>query len=321
MYDPALRPAQSGSKNPQKAGIEQTGSSIALQPVGPTFNPNALVEPVYPTGKFSFEIRKKELDNDDDTESGGESGVCKNPGTAYEDRLVSMNAALIANGVRNVMGQVCGQQWVLANASLACIPFEIVADVFIAVDDNLALCNEHIGAAEGSATWQGLKSVHRNVQHVHEDLADVDSDLATHDTAVRTDISEHDTNIDTDLAAHDTNIDTDLGAHDANIDGDLIQHDTDMKSQLAVHDTTIRSELATHDADIKALLGNIQATVDENQRLITVSMARQAEVMRLLVMPQGQRDINSDVLTCTGADCPDIAEVLSCNGGNSWPCK
>ena len=42
-------------------------------------------------------------------------------------------------------------------------------------DENQSLCNEHMGASEISATWTGLKTVHSNVQHVHDDLANVDA--------------------------------------------------------------------------------------------------------------------------------------------------
>ena len=124
------------------------------------------------------------------------------------------------------------------------------------------------------------------------------------------------------LAAHDANIDGDLAAHDANIDGDLATHHANISSQLATHDADLKLQLATHDADIKALLANIQGTVDENQRLIKVFMSRQLEVLRLLITPNGQREINADVLTCTGDDCPVLSPTLICsNGSLRWNCK
>jgi len=106
--------------------------------------------------------------------------------------------------------------------------------------------------------------------------------------------------LNTDLAAHDLNIDTDLAAHDLNIDTDLI----------------------THDTDIKALLANLQGAVDENQRLIKITMSRQLEIIRLLITPSGRRVINADVLTCTGDDCPEYPALQLCpNGSLSWNCK
>lgn len=103
---------------------------------------------------------------------------------------------------------------------------------------------------------------------------------------------------------------------------DLSTHDIDIKAQVETHDTEIKSQLATHDADIKALLADIQGTVDENQRLIKISMSRQLEIMRLLITPQGQREINANVLSCVGDDCPQVPEVIDCKGGSlDWPCK
>ena len=113
-----------------------------------------------------------------------------------------------------------------------------------------------------------------------------------------------------DLAAHDANIDGDLRAHDANIDGDL-----------AAHDANIDADLVAHDADIKALLTALQGAVDENQQLIKILTSRQLDIMRLLITPNGNREINEDVLTCTGDDCPEFPALQLCpNGSLSWNC-
>jgi len=149
----------------------------------------------------------------------------------------------------------------------------------------LEACDIHQGAIDGAeieATYENTKGLVGDVSHLHEDLG------------------AHDANIEADLAAHDANIDADLAAHDANIDADLVQHDT----------------------DIKALLENLQGAVDENQRLIKITMARQLEIMRLLITPSGRRDINPDVLTCTGDDCPVYPALQLCaNGTLSWNCR
>jgi hypothetical protein len=50
-------------------------------------------------------------------------------------------------------------------------------------------------------------------------------------------------------------------------------------------------------------------------------MARQAEILRLLLTPSGQREVNPDVFSCTGDDCPEFDEILSCKNGLEWPCK
>ncbi len=93
-------------------------------------------------------------------------------------------------------------------------------------------------------------------------------------------------------------------------------------TDLADHDTEIKAQLATHDADIKLLLGDIQDTVDENQRLIKIFMSRQLESMRLLITPSGRREIDAEVLTCTGDNCPVIPAFEMCaNGSLKWNCR
>lgn len=125
--------------------------------------------------------------------------------------------------------------------------------------------------------------------------------------------------LNTDLANHNTAISSQIAVHDVNIISNLAAHDANIAAKLAAHDAKIAAQLAAHDTDVKALLANLQGAVDENQRLIKVFMGRQLEVMRLLITPNGQREIDPLVLSCTGDDCP---AVLVCpNGDLSWPCK
>ena len=307
-YDPELR-----TKNSEKSTIQQVGQGMTIQSAGGSYDETALDEPGYPGQDWNFSFSGGEPDGDEDDVDGGSGeshGSCHAPGSTYPARVAALNSAIVANAVNDIADHFCEFVVLGFNVAPLCVVTEVVAAIAVGIDENMSLCNEHIGAAEVSATWAGIKTVHSNVQHVHDDLVDVESALSLHDT-----------NIDADLAAHDANIDADLIAHDTNIDGDLVQHDSDIKSQLATHDATIKAQLASHDADIKARLGEIQGTVDENQRLIVISMARQAEILRLLITPSGKREINPDVLSCTGADCPQADIVLSCDNGLDWPCK
>ena len=306
MYDPELR--AKGSKGSKGPTLSKFGQGPTILSSGANYSSDGLTI-AYPDVSWTFNFEGDEDEPDDGDTSGNGSGLCTFPGTAVQTRFITMNIAITLEAIKDMAEQACGQT-VLANFSLACMVTDAAYFIAKFADENQSLCNEHMGASEISATWTGLKTVHSNVQHVHDDLANVDGDLASHDTDIKLQITTHDTNIDVDLAAHDTNIDGDLVAHDANIDGDLI-----------AHDTTIKAQLATHDADIKARLGEIQGTVDENQRLLVISMARQAEILRLLITPSGKREINPDVLSCTGDDCPQADIVLSCKNGLDWPCK
>jgi hypothetical protein len=44
-------------------------------------------------------------------------------------------------------------------------------------------------------------------------------------------------------------------------------------------------------------------------------------MLRLQITPDGKREINADVLSCTGDDCPQVADIFSCAGGSGWPCQ
>jgi len=293
MYEPALR-----DKDSKGSTLNKIGEGVTIQSSGANYSSDGLTIS-YPDLSWTFAFEGGDEPEDDDATGGSGSGICKFPGTSVETRFITMNIAIVLEAVKDMAEQACGQDVLGVNVSLACLVTDIAYFVAKGADENQSLCNEHMGAAEISATWTGLKTVHSNVQHVHDDLANVDADLASHDTAINLQISTHDTDIKSQVATHDT----------------------DINLQVATHDADLKLQLETHDADIKARLGEIQGTVDENQRLILVSMARQAEIMRLLITPSGRREINPDVLSCTGADCPQADIVLSCRNGLDWPCK
>ena len=307
-YDPELR-----IKNPEKSNIQKTGQGMIIQSAGGGYDDTALEEPGYPGQNWDFSFEAGEPDGDEDDVDGGSGeayGSCHAPGSTYPARVAALNSAIVANAVNDIADHFCEFVVLGFNVAPLCVVTEVVAAIAVGIDENMSLCNEHIGAAEVSATWEGLKTVHGNIQHAHDDLADVDADLTIHDTEIKSQLSTHDTDIKSQVTTHDTDIKSQVSTHD-----------NDIKSQVAIHDADLKSQLATHDADIKARLGKIQGTVDENQRLLNITMSRQLEILRLLITPEGQREINMDVLTCTGDDCP-VAVDLQCGKGDlEWPCK
>ena len=186
-----------------------------------------------------------------------------------------------AKGVWAGLSRGCDETIVIlgegGNVSLACIPADIVlaaAELAVGAAETVV---EHIDFCDAAVDAAEIEGSYERLGHLHTDLDDHVTALATHDTAI--------------------------------------------SNQVATHDTDISNQLATHDTEIKALLDNIQGTVNENQRLIKVGMSRQLEILRLLITPEGQREINMDVLTCTGDDCPTVADLQCQKGGLDWPCK
>ena len=214
------------------------------------------------------------------------------------DAIEAANIALeIAEGIWSVSDRACTTVAVAIGAvgnpqNAACIAADVLLFAAKAVVNAARATVDHIAFCDGAVDSAEIEGAYERAGHIHSDL------------------EAHDANIDGDLAAHDANIDGDLVAHDANIDGDLI-----------AHDANIDGDLAQHDADIKELLEDLQGAVDENQRLIKITMARQLEIMRLLITPSGRRSINPDVLNCTGDDCPEYPALQLCPDGSlDWNC-
>ncbi|MDH3284991.1 MAG: hypothetical protein OEQ13_09635 [Acidobacteriota bacterium] len=179
------------------------------------------------------------------------------------------------------------------NTSLACIPADVIFIVAKALVGTAESTVESIAFCDGAVDSAEIEGAYERAGHIH-------ADLATHDSAISTQLATHDTDISTQLATHDTDIST----------------------QLATHDTDLKLQLAMHDADIKVLLALLQGAVDENQRLIKIFMSRQLEMMRLMITPEGRREVNPDVLTCTGDDCPTTPGFQLCpNGSLMWNCR
>jgi hypothetical protein len=81
----------------------------------------------------------------------------------------------------------------------------------------------------------------------------------------------------------------------------------------------ILNDLSAHDAEIKALLATLQRSVDEaNQRLkVAEALARQS--IKLLLTPEGLRNVDPAVMTCSGDNCP---KPVLCPGAEcSFPIK
>jgi hypothetical protein len=132
------------------------------------------------------------------------------------------------------------------------------------------------------------------------------------------------------LRAHDTDVKAAITNVTNTLTVALTKHDTDIKTAVAgavntlvlaltKHDADIKSVVATHDAAIKSLLAVLKSGVDNNTQQLKVAQTLNAQVIRLLLTPEGRREVNPAVLTCTGDNCP---KVLDCPGAEcSFPIK
>ncbi len=106
-----------------------------------------------------------------------------------------------------------------------------------------------------------------------------------------------------------------LAAHNTNLNN----INTAIQFLINKHDGDMKAAVSKHDAEIKLLLATIKAIVDGNTQQLKVVQTMDAQVIRLLLMPEGQRAINPLVMTCTGDNCP---KILACPGKEcSFPVK
>lgn len=110
-----------------------------------------------------------------------------------------------------------------------------------------------------------------------------------------------------------------LKAHDADVKIAISNAANSLLLALSKHDSDIKSNLTKHDTDIKTLLAAVKAVVDQNTQQLKVSKALETQIVKLLLTPEGKKQVNPAVFTCTGDNCP---KVLDCPGTEcSFPVK
>jgi hypothetical protein len=186
----------------------------------------------------------------------------------------------IADGVRELAQDACKETVVAlgegGNTSLACTIVDTVWIVAKAVNEGIHFCDDDLTGAVVDANYARL-------DHIHTDLAAVQSGVNTVGTQV-------------------TNLDTHVSNVDAHISNEF--------SALDTHLTTLLASLSNQ-------VSTVQAALDQaNQRLL-VLIAGEKQIMKLDLTPDGQRKIFPAILTCTGSNCPDV--LTGCPGGIcSW---
>ena len=95
--------------------------------------------------------------------------------------LTSQNLLASAEALREAASRICEQDLTIVgeggNLSVVCIVSDVLFVAAKTVHANMLLCEGFIDSAETAATY-------RRVGHLHEDLINVDSDLATHHAIV-----------------------------------------------------------------------------------------------------------------------------------------
>jgi len=236
----------------------------------------------YPTVNWDFTIQAIGDAISGDSQDQTRGDVCGYPGYTANTRFSILNLAIAAEATKDIAEQFCNEDILGENVSVVCVFTDILAYVAIGINENQDLCNDFMTASEVTGSYNRLG-------HIHGDLETVDSNLASARAAL--------------LSA--------IATHDSDLKSALSTHDSDIKSRLSTHDADVKGALSTHDTDIKNLLANLQGGVDSANLKLQSVQAVQRQIIKLLLTPQGRRMVDPEVLTCTGADCPN---VLDCPG-------
>lgn len=136
----------------------------------------------YPVVNWTFTIEAIGDLIEGDSQDQTRGDVCGFPGYTANTRFTVLNAAIVAEAVKDIAEQFCGQSGLGFNASVICVFTDILAYVAIGIDANQELCNDFMTAAEVSGSYNRL-------DHIHTDLADAETAvldaIATHDTEIK----------------------------------------------------------------------------------------------------------------------------------------
>jgi hypothetical protein len=113
------------------------------------------------------------------------------------------------------------------------------------------------------------------------------------------------------------NVHGDVGAldlHLTNVNDQITGEFTALNTHLTNVDNHIAVEFGTLDAHLVALFTQLTGQISEATALLGADLK---QVMKLELTPEGQRKIVPAILTCTGANCPNV--LASCPAaGCSW---
>jgi hypothetical protein len=111
------------------------------------------------------------------------------------------------------------------------------------------------------------------------------------------------TNLNTALSTDFTNLNTALGTDFANLN-----------THLTTVDNHIAAEFVALDAHLVALVNQLTNQIAQSTAL---SDAELRQVMKLLLTPDGRKQIDPPILTCTGTNCPNVLAACPA-AGCSW---
>ncbi len=199
----------------------------------------------------------------------------------YVDKGLQVPLDYACETIVEVLGEGTNAPFCVAAAIAKAV--EVVLDSLI---DHQDFCNSLLDSAKADAVLSDVEDIHGDVDALDTHLTNVNNQITAEFSSADTHLTNVNNQITTEFSALDTHI-TNVDNHIAN-------------------------EFSALDAHIVTLFGQLSTQLTNATKLLSADLR---QVMKLELEPEGLRQIVPAILTCTGADCPDVLALCSGSGG------
>src|SRR5207247_3136423 len=107
---------------------------------------------------------------------------------------------------------------------------------------------------------------------------------------------------------------TALNTHLTNVNNQITNEFTATNTHLTTVDNHVAAEFLALDAHLVTLVNQLSNQISQGTALLGADLK---QVMKLELTPNGQKQVNPAILTCTGTNCPNV--LANCPAaGCSW---
>jgi len=208
-------------------------------------------------------------------------------------------------GLLNSLTPICSI--IPAPINAACfIPLTAVAIADSASQGLYSDCLEQDGlvnAAEIDSGFHNTVTIYNSLKAAN---TDIDTRITNANTDIDTRITSANNEIDTRINNASTDIDTrvnNLSTQVTNVNNQITGEFTSLDTHVTTVDNHVASEITALDAHLVSLVNQLNATVGNDTSLLAAYLK---QIMKMQLTPDGLKAINPAILTCTGANCPNV---------------
>jgi hypothetical protein len=220
----------------------------------------------------------------DEAESQAVNGTCDStkPRTARQ-RYDLLQADLTLAAIADIASQICSQDFVVGNASLACLVTDIASLVASGINDSESLCESLIDAATLNANYQRLAHVHGNLDSVSTGLSQaiknasttITGSLTLSETNILGSVSSTEAtllnkiasirdSVTSAIATTETSLLEEISAAVTNLDSAIATTEMHLKTTIATTETNLKNDIEATKGSLATLIDNRSNAIDSS---------------------------------------------------------